>query len=138
MCLLCNQANAVAKEDATEDVLGVNLHAWIQGIGIRQVLDDYEITGEGDTAVDEEVDNGDAIDVVDHHDPSRNELDEESGMKEHNSGFADEDMHTGEFSSYFATLDADAGGFRSRLERSLWLPSPACLSAVEWNGIFVN
>ena len=126
--------DAVRKEDATEAVLGVNLHAWIQGIGIRQVLDDYAVTGEGDTAFDEEVDNGDAIDVVDHHDPSKNQLkDEDSDMEEYSSDFADEEMHAEEFSSDFA-LDADSGGFSSRFAKSWWLPSPACSSAVEWNG----
>ena len=87
-----------------------------------------------DDADDDDVDNGDANDVG-HHDPSINVLkDEESDMEEHSSGFADEDMHTEEFRSNFAALDADSGGFSSRFERSWWLPSPACLSAVEWNG----
>ena len=76
--------DAVGKEDATEAVLGVDRHAWIQGIRIRQVLDDYEVTGEGYTAFDEEVDNGDAIDVVDHPGPSKNELkDVDSEMEEY-------------------------------------------------------
>ena len=104
-----------------------------QGIGGRSVLDEY--AGEGNASFDEEVDNGDAIDVVDHHDLSKNELkDEESDMEEYSSDFAEEDMYAENFSSDFAAIYTDAGGFSSRFERSLWLPSSACSSAVEWNG----
>ena len=122
-----NADDAVSRLDATEEVLGVDSHARRQGIGGRPVLD--EDTSEGNAAFDEEVDNGDAVDVVDHYGPFKNELkDEESDMEEYSSDFADEDMHAEKFSSDFA-VDADANGYSSRFAKSWtewWLSSPAC------------
>ena len=61
--------DAAAREDATEEVLGINPHARRQGIGRRPVLDEYEVTGEGNNAYEDVEDEAkaveDALDDVD-------------------------------------------------------------------------
>ena len=61
--------DAAAREDATEEVLGIDSHARRQGFGRRPVLDKYEVTGEGNDAYEDVKDEAkaveDALDDVD-------------------------------------------------------------------------
>ena len=54
--------DAVARIDATEEVLGVDSHARRQGIGRRPVLDEYEVPGEGNDAYEDVEDEAKAVD----------------------------------------------------------------------------
>ena len=67
----------------------IAIHARFHGIGRIPVLDYHEVTGEGNAAFYEEVDNGDAIDDVNHQGPSIYKLeDEDTDMEEYSSDFA--------------------------------------------------
>ena len=61
--------DAAAREDATEEVLGIDSHARRQGFGRRPVLDKYEVTGKGNDAYEDIEDEAkaveDALDDVD-------------------------------------------------------------------------
>ena len=62
--------DAVARIDATEEVLGVESHARSQGFGGRPVLDEYQVPGEGNDSYEDVEDEAkaveDALDDVDY------------------------------------------------------------------------